>query len=673
MKRSLRPAIPVLFFFAAQVATAQPSPSIQWQHLSTKNKDLALPNQGTEETSVVVCDIDQDGLNDFVISERTIGPSVVWYRRTNNGWNRYVIDTSHLHIEAGSDYFDIDGDGDPDIVMGGDFASNAIWWWENPYPNFDPNTAWKRHTIKHSGETKHHDQIFGDFYGDGKTELAFWNQGSHSLNIAEIPQNPREVSEWTFYPIYTYHDDSQMEQRGVYPSWKAINESEGLVKSDIDGDGIPDIVGGGRWFKYLGNHTFSENIIDASFPFSRSAAGQLIKGGRPEVVLVPGDGTAPMVMYEWKKGTWVPKILIDHVTCGHSLKLADIDGDGNLDIFDPEQRVNGENPDSKLRILYGDGKGNFRESIVATGMDLHESKIVDLDGDGDLDILGKPYNYQTPGLDIWLQNGTGKRLAFISELLKNKTGLELYSLRAEFARNIPSAMATVKSMGINEVEVSGFYGLSPAAFKKELDKAKLKATSLILPIDLFRDSINEVIKLCRLFGVKNAGVGWIPHGKSFTHEDAVNASALFNKAGSQLNAAGLHFFYHPHGYEFQYTPDGTLFDLMAASTTPGIVYFQLDVFWVTRGGEDAVSLLNKYPGRFISMHLKDIAIGTAVRDSTGSAPDTSSVVLGKGQVNWEPVLRAALKSGIQQYFIEEENPDALHQIPESLKYLSQLK
>jgi hypothetical protein len=65
-------------------------------------------------------------------------------------------------------------------------------------------------------------------------------------------------------------------------------------------------------------------------------------------------------------------------------------------------RLNGGNPESKIYLLLGDGQGNFRQTVVATGFDNHESKIADLDGDGDLDILGKPYNYGVPDLNIWL-------------------------------------------------------------------------------------------------------------------------------------------------------------------------------------------------------------------------------------------------------------------------------
>ena len=88
---------------------------------------------------------------------------------------------------------------------------------------------------------------------------------------------------------------------------------------------------------------------------------------------------------------------------GHSLQLLDFDRDGNLDIFCAEQRLNGTVPDSKIYLLFGDGNGNFTKAVLATGFDLHESKLADLDGDGKLDILGKPYNWETPRLDIWLQ------------------------------------------------------------------------------------------------------------------------------------------------------------------------------------------------------------------------------------------------------------------------------
>ena len=82
----------------------------------------------------------------------------------------------------------------------------------------------------------------------------------------------------------------------------------------------------------------------------------------------------------------------------------DFDGDGNQDIFTAEMQL-GKNPDPKTRILLGDGGGNFKEMVVHSGFGLHESVLIDLNGDKLLDILGKPYTWQAPRLDIWINKG----------------------------------------------------------------------------------------------------------------------------------------------------------------------------------------------------------------------------------------------------------------------------
>jgi hypothetical protein len=390
----------VLVFALAAAGVAE----YKWKHLSSANGDVPVPNRGTEQTSLTVADFDRDGLNDFVVTERTSADSVVLFRRTANGWSRYVIEPQPLHIEAGSLALDVDGDGDLDFIAGGDWKSNEIWWWENPYPDLDPAKPWKRHVIKNSGAPKHHDQAAADLDGCGKPEIVFWNQDAHGLFVAKMPPDPRTAGPWPITQVYSYSADSEPPQRGQPAQFRGTNEHEGLAIIDIDNDGKLDIVGGGRWFRNLGGLRFQENLIDPAYSFSRAAAGQLKKGGRPEVVFVVGDGEGPLNWYEWVKGTWQPHKIAD-INFGHSLQVLDVDGDGNLDIFCAEQRLNGENPDSKIYIFYGDGEGNFTPSIVDRGHDLHEAKMADLNGDGKLDIVGKPYNYRTPRLDIWLNMG----------------------------------------------------------------------------------------------------------------------------------------------------------------------------------------------------------------------------------------------------------------------------
>jgi hypothetical protein len=378
-----------------------------WVHISSTDGSIEIPNRGKEQTSAAVADFDHDGINDFCISERTSAPGLVWYQRTEDGWNRRIVEDAICFIEAGTIALDVDRDGDMDIIAGGESKTNQVWWWENPYPDFS-KPAWPRYLIRNSGGNKVHDQIAGDFDGDGQQDLVFWAQGDQTLYFTRLPDDPYDLKNWKLIPVYKYFSDSQMEQHGSYPAWKGTNEHEGLAKEDIDGDGISDIIGGGLWFKYIGNDKFSFNEVDAAYTFSRSAAGQLIKGGRPEIVFVVGDGIAPMYMYEYRNNTWMPKMIVPEVHNGHTLSLIDFDRDGNLDIWYAEMTLNGYT-DAVSKILFGDGNGNFpREMIISKGIDLHDSEIIDLDGDGDLDILGKPYNGGAPRLDIWLQNGTSK-------------------------------------------------------------------------------------------------------------------------------------------------------------------------------------------------------------------------------------------------------------------------
>jgi hypothetical protein len=222
----------------------------EWTHLSSKNGDLPAPPHN-EATAALVFDIDKDGDNDFVIAGRQ-SPAMEWYRRDTNGWIKYAIEDGLLEIEAGGAFHDIDSDGDLDIVMGGDWRSNQVWWWENPYPNYNPGTPWTRREIKNSGSNKHHDQIFGDFDGDGQTELVFWNQNAHKLFLADIPSDPRATQPWPYVEIYS-------------------GSGEGLSKADIDGDGQIDLLVGGRWFKHNGGTNYAAYTIDDSQRESRIA------------------------------------------------------------------------------------------------------------------------------------------------------------------------------------------------------------------------------------------------------------------------------------------------------------------------------------------------------------------------------------------------------------------
>jgi sugar phosphate isomerase/epimerase len=256
---------------------------------------------------------------------------------------------------------------------------------------------------------------------------------------------------------------------------------------------------------------------------------------------------------------------------------------------------------------------------------------------------------------------------------KGPVGLQLYSLRADFTRNVPTSLEKVKSYGIKYVETAGTYGLSATRFKEMLKANGLEAVSGHFPYDRYRDDLDTVVEEAKALGLKYAGTAWITHKDVFDEREARDASAVFNRAGSALKKEGIQFFYHVHGFEFQPHMEGTLLDLLMQETDPGLVRYQMDVFWIVYPGQDPVKLLEKYKGRWELMHLKDMRKGVKTGVLTGKADVTNDVVLGTGQMDWPEILEAARKAGIKWYFIEDESPTAAEQIPQSLKYLESVK
>ena len=212
---------------------------------------------------------------------------------------------------------------------------------------------------------------------------------------------------------------------------------------------------------------------------------------------------------------------------------------------------------------------------------------------------------------------------------KGPVGLQLYSLRAEFTRNVPTTLEKVKSFGIKYVETAGTYGLSAAKFREMLKTNGLEAMSGHFPYDRYRDDLDNVVKEAKELGVNYAGNAWITHKDVFDEQEAREAAQVFNRAGKALKKEGIRFFYHAHGFEFQPHGDGTLLDLLMRETDPDLVAYQMDVFWIVHPGQDPVKLLEKYKGRWELMHLKDMKKGVKTGVLTGipDGPGSVEVVL----------------------------------------------
>lgn len=260
-------------------------------------------------------------------------------------------------------------------------------------------------------------------------------------------------------------------------------------------------------------------------------------------------------------------------------------------------------------------------------------------------------------------------------LYKNPIALQLYSFRDSFKANgVPATLAKIKGMGFTHVELAGTYGLTREQFKAELGKAGLTPVSMHTDIKLLASPTDSAKLLddAKFYGVQYIGNAWFPHEGTFDEADAKAAIAAFNAAGTHAAAAGLQFFYHPHGFEFAPgTATRTLFDMVLAQTDPKAVKFELDIFWAHHGSADPVALLKAHPDRFVLTHMKDMKPGTK-KDWTGHAPDDTSVALGSGEVNVKGVVEAARGTAVQWHIIEEESPEPDKNVPAGLAYLKSL-
>jgi sugar phosphate isomerase/epimerase len=256
-------------------------------------------------------------------------------------------------------------------------------------------------------------------------------------------------------------------------------------------------------------------------------------------------------------------------------------------------------------------------------------------------------------------------------------GLQLYSLRVLAKQGGWAAVLDrTKELGFTAIE-GGFVpkDLTIDQYKAELAKRGLSMPSMGFSYERLTKDLTGAVAQAKALGVRYVMVAWIPHkdDEGFTTDQAVKAAADFNAWGAAFRAAGITFTYHAHGYEFRPLADGTnRFDLICKSTNPENVSFEMDVFWITHGGQDPVKLMEKYPDRWRLMHVKDIRKGAPTGIYTGHAPATDDVPVGSGQVNWPAVFREAQSRGVAWYFIEDESDTPDVNIPASIAYVKSL-
>lgn len=256
--------------------------------------------------------------------------------------------------------------------------------------------------------------------------------------------------------------------------------------------------------------------------------------------------------------------------------------------------------------------------------------------------------------------------------LKETPGIVSYTYRKSFDKDVAATLDTIKRLGITNLEFSNLFKRTAREIRQMLDERGMKCTSFGVSYDDLVNKTAEVAENAKTLGASYVRVAWIPHEGPATIETIKKAAEDFSKAGKFLKEThNLMFCYHNHGYEFVPYENGTLFDYLVANTDSKYVNFELDIVWAYLPGYDPAELIKKYPKRFKLMHVKDVRKGVK-GDATGKIDTDSNVALGTGQINIASVIKAARKSDIEHYYIEDESNAVNSQVPVSLSYLKGL-
>ncbi len=259
-----------------------------------------------------------------------------------------------------------------------------------------------------------------------------------------------------------------------------------------------------------------------------------------------------------------------------------------------------------------------------------------------------------------------------SKHLPEMPGVVSYTYRNELGKDPAAALDQIKATGITNIELSNLFGKTAAEFRALLDARGMRCTSFGVSYDEMKNQLDAVIGKAKTLGAEFVRVAWIPHEGKFTLARTQEVVADFNQAGKALKAQGLQFCYHNHGFEFEPHADGTLFDYLVQNTDADNVGFELDILWAHLPGQDPAALLRKYPRRFLLMHVKDLKKGVTANQKGQTAPE-NVVVVGTGQLDIKKILKAAKKTRIKYFYLEDEHPEAAKQVPASLDFLRTLK
>jgi len=219
--------------------------------------------------------------------------------------------------------------------------------------------------------------------------------------------------------------------------------------------------------------------------------------------------------------------------------------------------------------------------------------------------------------------------------------LQLYSVRGDAAKDLPGVLKAVAGMGYQGVEFAGYYGYDAKQLRKLLDENGLKCCGTHTHLNtLLGDKLKATIEFNQTLGNKYLIVPSLPRQSTSSIDALKETAELFEELAEKAKPHGMHVGYHAHGGDFRRIDGTTPWDVIFSNTSAQVI-MQLDIGNCMAGGGDPVAVLKKYPGRSLTIHLKE----------HGGKP---GAVIGEGKVPWKEIFQLCETTGKTEWYIVEQ-------------------
>jgi len=228
-----------------------------------------------------------------------------------------------------------------------------------------------------------------------------------------------------------------------------------------------------------------------------------------------------------------------------------------------------------------------------------------------------------------------------------RISFQLYS-----ARNFPPFEAQLEALaaiGFDAVEpYRGNFGDDAAGFRKKIDAVGLACPTAHLPVDLLQSDRKAFIGIAQTLGLEAAILPYLAEDRRPKDQAAWKAfAAELTEHAAALAEAGLKLAWHTHAFEYEKLADGTRpVDVLIAAKG---IYYEPDIGWIARAGADIRAELDKFPGKIVAFHVKDVA-------PAGVTGDDGWTDVGAGTIDWKAVWPSIAHSGCDLLVLEHDNP-----------------